>query len=398
MGEFFITAKTGITGDGKTVLSPVWVGIDGDKITYVSEEKPERAVPENTTDMGDCTLTPGLFNLHDHVNRKQLRENASLPLNVRSKDFMSQSYQYMLLHGVHNVKLMLGEGISFVRDFGLGEMTAINLKRGIKEGLVPGPEMMVCGLDIVQTGGHCHKFALEVDGPAEVMKAVRAQIRDGADFIKFMASGGLEAFPREDPKYCEFTLEELKAGIEVAHEAGKKCAAHVYPTAAIKRVLEAGIDTVEHGVLMDDECIDIMVKKNTPVIPTMTGVRASFFIEPVSEEKKRNIPLLEERIWGPHAISVKKEVQAGLLVGTGTDTYGRLADEVRMIMAAAEETPVQALAHATGVAAKIVERPDLGLLEEGKHANVAAFPGDLSKSLDTLDHAKQLWLHGKAQL
>ena len=311
---------------------------------------------------------------------------------------MAQPYQYMLLHGVHNVKNMLSEGITFIRDFGLGEYTAVNLKRGIKEGLVLGPEMMVCGRDICMSGGHCHAAAREVDGVPEMMKAVREEIRAGADFIKFMASGGLENFPREDPKYPEFTVEELKAGIEVAHDAGVKTAAHVYPKAAIMRVLTAGIDCVEHGVQLDDECIEIMVKRNTPLVPTMTGVKGSYFIQPVTEEKKRSIPLLEERIWGPHAISVKKAVAAGLLVGTGTDSYGRLSDEIRSIAAAAGETPVQAIAHATSISAKIINRPELGLLEVGKHANVAAFPGDLTASLDTIDHAVQLWLHGKPML
>ena len=399
MDRFYITAKNGVIGDGVKVLSPIWVGIEGTKITYVDSAKPQDANGQNTTDMGECTLTPGLFNLHDHVNRKALRDEPStLPLNVRSKTFMAQPYQYMLLHGVHNVKNMLSEGITFIRDFGLGEYTAVNLKRGIKEGLVPGPEMMVCGRDICMSGGHCHAAAREVDGVPEMMKAVREEIRAGADFIKFMASGGLENFPREDPKYPEFTVEELKAGIEVAHDAGVKTAAHVYPKAAIMRVLTAGIDCVEHGVQLDDECIEIMVKRNTPLVPTMTGVKGSYFIQPVTEEKKRSIPLLEERIWGPHAISVKKAVAAGLLFGPCTDSYGPLSDEIRSIAAAAGETPVQAIAHATSISAKIINRPELGLLEVGKHANVAAFPGDLTASLDTIDHAVQLWLHGKPML
>lgn len=399
MERFYITAKHGIIGDGEKVLSPIWLGVEGDQIVSVSASKPQDADEHNTSDMGNCTLTPGLFNLHDHVNRKALRDEPStLPLNVRSKTFMAQSFQYMLLHGVHNVKNMLGEGITFIRDFGLGEYTAVNLKRGIKEGLVPGPEMMVCGRDICMSGGHCHTAAREVDGVPEMMKAVREEIRAGADFIKFMASGGLENFPREDPKYPEFTVEELKAGIEVAHDAGVKTAAHVYPKTAIMRVLTAGIDCVEHGVQLDDECIDIMIKKDIPLVPTMTGVKGSYFIKPITEEKQRSIPLLEERIWGPHAISVKKAVKAGLLVGTGTDSYGRLSDEIRSIAAAADLTPVQAIAHATSISAKIVSHPEMGLLEEGKHANIAAFPGDLTLSLDTIDHAVQLWLHGKAML
>ncbi|MDY3282357.1 amidohydrolase family protein [Dysosmobacter sp.] len=398
METIYITAKHGIIGDGEKTLSPIWVGIDGDKITYVDSIKPEAANEHNTTDMGECTLTPGLFNLHDHVNRKQLRFDADLPLGVRSAQFMGETKEYMLMHGVHNMKEMLKEGITFVRDFGLGGYTALTLRRAIKEGLVPGPEMITCGMDIVQSGGHCYKYAKEADGCEEVMKAVREEIRAGADFIKMMASGGLEAFPREDPKYPEYTLRELQAASEVAHDAGYKITAHVYPKEAIMRILQADFDCVEHGVMMDDECIELMVKKGTPLVPTMTGVKGSFFIKPVTAQKKASIPLLEERIWGPHAISVKKAIQAGIPVGTGTDTYGWLADEIRTIAEAADLNPVQAIAHATSISAKIVDRPDLGLLEVGKHANVVAFPGDVTKSLDTISNARQLWLHGKPQL
>ena len=93
MERIYITARRGIIGDGEKVLSPIYVGVEGSEIVYVSEIKPEDAYESNTKDMGDCTLTPGLFNLHDHVNRKALRDEPStLPLNVRSKTFMAQPY------------------------------------------------------------------------------------------------------------------------------------------------------------------------------------------------------------------------------------------------------------------------------------------------------------------
>ncbi|QNL43909.1 amidohydrolase family protein [Oscillibacter hominis] len=396
---FYIKADRGITGDGKTVLAPVYVGVDGDTITYVSDQQPASIQQFDFVDMGDTTLTPGLLNLHDHVNRKILRDHPTdLPVTVRSKEFMSNSKEYMLLHGVKNVRDMLGEGVTFIRDFGLGGYTAVTLKRGIQEGLVIGPEMMVCGRPLCMTGGHCHKNAHEVDGVDGMIRGVREELKEGADFIKFMASGGLDQFPREDPKYPELTLEELKAGIGVAHDAGRPTTAHVYPKEAILRIIQAGIDCVEHGVMMDDECIDEMVKHNLPLVPTMTGMRGAYFIPPVSEARMKTRALLETRIWQPHNESVRKAVEAGLLVGTGTDSYGRLSDEIRLIAQAANRTPVQAIEHATSTSAKIIGRGDLGLLKEGRHANIAAFPGDLSKSLDTIDRAVQVWLHGKAVL
>lgn len=399
MDKFYITARRGITGDGKTVLSPIWIGVAGDQIFYVSNKKPEDTEEKNITDMGDVTLTPGLFNLHDHINRKVLRDKPTdIPVTIRSKEFMANSREYMLLHGVNNVKNALKEGITFIRDFGLGGYTAVNLKRGINEGLILGPEMMVCAQPICMTGGHCHKNAHEADGVDGVMKAVREEISAGADFIKFMASGGLDSFPKEDPKYPEFTLEELKAGIGVAHDAGKPTTAHVYPTEAIKRIIEAGIDCVEHGVIMDDECIEMMVKRSLPLVPTMTGMRGPYTIPPISESRRKIREQLEVRIFQPHDISVKKAINAGLLVGTGTDSYGLLADEIRMIAKAANRTPVQAIQHATSTSAKVIGRDDLGLIEEGKHANIVAFPGDVTKSLDNIGKAVQVWLHGKAVL
>ncbi|MBU5625489.1 hypothetical protein KQI82_00885 [Oscillibacter sp. MSJ-2] len=97
-----------------------------------------------------------------------------------------------------------------------------------------------------------------------------------------MANGGLDQFPMEGPKYPELTLEELKAGIAAAHDAGRPTTAHVYPKEAILRIIQAGIDCVEHGVMMDDECIDAMVNRGLPLVPTMTGMRGAYFIPPVS--------------------------------------------------------------------------------------------------------------------
>ncbi|MBU5625488.1 amidohydrolase family protein [Oscillibacter sp. MSJ-2] len=175
---FYIKADRGITGDGKTVLSPVYVGVDGDRITYVSAQRPAAVQQSDCVDMGDVTLTPGLFNLHDHVNRKILRDHPTdLPVAVRSREFMSNSREYMLLHGAKNVHDMLREGITFIRDFGLGGYTAVTLKRGIQEGLVVGPGMMVCGRPLCMTGGHCHKNAHEVDGVDGMIRGVREELK-----------------------------------------------------------------------------------------------------------------------------------------------------------------------------------------------------------------------------
>lgn len=399
MTTTWLRADRAIIGDGKTVLTPAWLEIEEDRIKTITNEKPVGVAQDTIIDLGDATLTPGLMNLHDHISRKVLRDKpSSYPTSKRSKDLMAESKEYLLLHCVHNAQAALKEGITWIQDYGLAGHTTIHLRRAIKEGLIKGPEICSCGMPICMTGGHTHANCREVDGPDEVMKAVRAEIKAGADIIKIMASGGLAHFPQEDPKYPEFTVKELKVAIDTAHDSGIQTAAHAYPTVAILRLLEAGIDSVHHGVMLTEECIKIMLEKKTTLIPTMSGLQGPYYLPDVSPEDLKNKDILIERIFKPHAKSVKMAIDAGILVGTGTDSFGRLADEIRLIAEAAGETPIQAIGHATGIAAKIAARPDIGLLEVGKRADIVAFPGDLTKSLENINQAVKVWLHGVAVL
>jgi imidazolonepropionase-like amidohydrolase len=399
MTTTWLRADRAIIGDGKTFIAPAWLEIEREQIKTLTNEKPSGVNEQVVMDFGNATLTPGLINLHDHISRKILRDKASPhPSGKRSKDLMAEPKEYLFAHCIHNAQAALKEGITWIQDYGLAGRCTIHLKRVIKEGLIKGPEICSCGLPICMTGGHTYAYCQETDGPYEVMKAVRTEIKAGADIIKFMASGGLAHFPQEDPKYPEFTVEELKAGIGVAHDSGILTAAHAYPTAAILRILEAGIDSVHHGVMLTEACIKLMVEKKASLVPTMSGLQGPYYLPDANPEDLKNKDILIERIFEPHAKSVKNAVDAGILVGTGTDSFGKLADEIRLIGDAAGDTPIQALARATGIAAKIAARTDIGLLDAGKRADIAVFPGDLTVSLNTLNKAIQVWVKGKAML
>ena len=309
---------------------------------------------------------------------------------------MQEDTHYLLLHSVCNARnAMLREGITYIRDFGLAGHSSIHLKRGISEGLFLGPDISTCGRPICMTGGHTYRQAHEADGPEAIRAAVRAEIKAGADVIKFMASGGLEHFPAEDPRLCELTESELRAGVETAHEAGVSTSAHVYPTKAILNVIRAGVDVVEHGVLMNDQCLEEMIHHGACMVPTLTGLRGVAKHLPETPEGHQVRQALEERIYIPHEESVRKAILSGVLVGTGTDTSGHLHEEIRVIARIMNYTPVQALAHATGISAKIARREDLGLLEEGRRAHIVAFQGDLTQSLDALKNVLFVWKDGK---
>ena len=394
MAEQFIHASRAITGDGRTVLSPAWIGFEGKYITYVDSLKPERASHENTMELSEnVTLTPGLMNIHDHISRKSLRfPTPGKTFGECAAKLMANDHEYLILHSYVN---MLGylkdEGITYVRDQGLTGYTCINLRKAIDEGLVMGPYISSCGMSISITGGHCFAQSMECDGPDAVRRAVRIQCHKGADVIKFMGSGGLEHFPQEDPSIPQFSLEELKAGVEAAHDLGRDCAVHAYSTEGIRRAVLAGIDNIEHGCMMTEELIEEMAKRGLHLNPTMTGIRGAAKAGP----NAKYWDMLQERVFGRQEQGMRWAKAAGILIGAGTDTAGTLRDEIAMIAEVLDEGPVEAIGRATGINAVIAKRSDMGLLEVGRLANFAAFEGDLTRSLEGLKNVVQTWKDGK---
>lgn len=390
----YLHAARAITGDGKTVLMPAWIGIEGEHIKIVSESKPEGTRVENTTELGEATITPGLMNIHDHISRKSLRfpGDGKNTFGERANKLMANDPSYLILHSYVNMKRYLtDEGITYVRDQGLTGYTSIELRRAIEEGLLEGPTISACGMSISITGGHCHKQSMEADGADAVRRAVRIQIQRGADVIKLMGSGGLEQFPTEDPTIPQFTVEELAAAVQAAHDAGLDTAIHAYSTEGILRALKAGVDHIEHGTMMTGECIELMAKNGAVLNPTMTGIRGAAAAGP----NIKYWDMLEERVFSRQEEGMRMAKKAGILIGAGTDTAGTLADEIAMIGKTLGETPVEAIGHATGTNAIIARRPDMGLLREGNLADLAAFDGDLTVSLNGLKKVICTWRHGK---
>lgn len=390
MSKTWLHAKRAIIGDGKSVISPAWVAFEGKVITDVTDQKPEE--PIEYTDLGDVTLTPGLLNIHDHISRKSLRVSTEgKTFGECASALMSHDQSYLILHSYNNMyHYLIDEGITYVRDQGLTGYTSIELRRAINDGVVMGPYISACGMSLSITGGHCYKQSIECDGEDDVIRAVRVQANKGADVIKFMGSGGLEHFPDEDPNIPQFTLKELSAGVEAAHDLGLDCAVHAYSTEGIRRAVLAGVDNIEHGCMMTQELIEEMAKKGLHLNPTMTGIRGAAKAGP----NVKYWDMLQERVFARQEQGMRWAKKAGILIGAGTDTAGTLRDEIAMIGKTLEETPVEALGHALGINAIIAKRPDMGLLKPGCLANLVAFDGDLTQSLDGLKYVIQTWKDG----
>jgi imidazolonepropionase-like amidohydrolase len=378
----YIFARHAITGDGKTVLSPAYIGIDEEKIALVSDVKPSNSSPDNTVSFNDATVIPGLLNIHDHICRKIIREPSEKEsFGSRLLQLMSQEESYLALHSAHNMRnYLLKEGITWVRDYGLGGGTSFSLKRAISEGIAVGPEIDTCGTPIAMTGGHCYRQAYIADGVPGIMQAVRIQAQRGATIIKFMGSGGLEHFPKEEPTSPQYTVEELTAGVAVARDLGLPTAIHAYAHEAIERAIATGIENIEHGALMSEDQVERIAKKGINFNPTMSGLRYAFSTGP----NRKYWDILTERIFSKQENAMRIAKAAGVLIGAGTDSGGWLYDEIALIGKTLEENPVEALTHATSVNAKIARRPDIGLLEAGRRADIAVFSGDLSVSLEPL--------------
>lgn len=391
----YLSASRAITGDGKTILTPAWVGFEGKYITYVGTGKPSDAGPENTLVLPETvTLTPGLLNIHDHISRKSLRfPKPGKTFGQCASELMANSQEYLILHSyVNMLSYLQDEGITYVRDQGLTGYTSIELRKAIQEGLLMGPYISACGMSLSITGGHCYRQSVECDSPEAVRRAVRIQCSRGADVIKFMGSGGLEHFPEEDPSVPQFTLEELQAGVAAAHDLGRDCAVHAYSNEGIRRAVLAGIDNIEHGCMMTEDLIEEMARRGLNLNPTMTGIRGAAKAGP----NVKYWDMLQRRVFDRQEQGLRWAKQAGVLIGAGTDTAGTLRDEIAMIADTLGEGPVEAIGRATGTNAKIVKREDMGLLEVGRLANIAAFEGDLTRSLEGLAHVVQTWKDGAA--
>jgi imidazolonepropionase-like amidohydrolase len=233
------------------------------------------------------------------------------------------------------------------------------------------------------------------DGPDEVRRAVRIQLKAGADWIKLMASGGLGGMPEyEDPRYVEYSFEELRAGVEEAHKRWTPVCVHAYATGGIKNSVEAGVDCIEHGVIMDEEVIEMMVEKDVSWVPTITGMYNLY----VREKKAGNddfAQLMEEVVIEPHKVSIELGLKAGVRIGLGTDTLGEIIQEIQMLHEYGM-TPMEALMAATRVSAEVVRIQDVvGTIEAGKKADLLMVNGNPLEDLEDMRRVRRVFKDGK---
>jgi imidazolonepropionase-like amidohydrolase len=309
------------------------------------------------------------------------------------------------LRAVANARRTLRSGFTTVRNLGLfvqtgGILLDVALKKAIDLGWIDGPRVVPAGHAITPTGGHLdptmfQAFAPNVlpltveegiaDGVAEVRKAVRYQIKHGAQLIKVCASGGVMSHtgPAGAQQYSD---EELRAVADEAHRAGLKVAAHAHGDDGIRAAIEAGIDCIEHGSLMSDETLDLMIERGTFLVPTTylaDGMDTSQAAPELQAKAAEVFPRAKR--------TISKAIERGARIACGTDApaipHGRNAKEL-IALVDRGMTPVQAIRAATTVAAELIDVEDRGRLEPGLLADVIAVPGDPTADITVTEQVR----------
>ena len=284
------------------------------------------------------------------------------------------------LKAARNAYLTLLAGVTTVRDVGDKNHVSLSLRDAVATGITAGARILSSGQLICMTGGQGWTFGREADGPDEMRKAVREQLRAGTNFIKLMATGGVLT-PGVEAGAPQLTYEELKAGVEEAHKGGRKAASHAQGSEGIRNSLKAGMDTIEHGIGIDDEVINLFLEKKAALVPTLC---APFHI--LEKGAKSGIPDFvikkTEKVKAIHLDSAKKAFQAGVTIAMGTDAgtpfnrHGENLKELELLRQLGF-TSMEAIVAATRIAAEVLGlEAQIGTLEKGKIADLIVVEGD----------------------
>ena len=390
-----ITNGTVIDGTGKDPVSARDDRNPRRSITQVGSSSPARDDEAEVVDATGKTVLPGLINMHDHTYRKRLRFPAAGSYREQSRKLVAEPATYLAVLSASNAINELKQGITTTREVGAGYDVSVTLRRIFNERILPGPRMLVAGQPIVMTGGHEYGMGRQCDGPDEVRKATREQLRAGVDLIKFMATGGIARIPEEFPDTVEFTEAELRAGVEEAHKHHKKTCAHAYATEGIQNCIRAGVDSIEHGVFLDEETVEMMLAKGTDLVPTMSGLyrAAEYYREAGNDEY---CELIYDIALRPQQRSFKLAVEKGVRWGVGTDSAGEMVEEMQLMQQAAGVSAMDCIVGATGRAAAILGMEEqFGTLAPGLVGDVLVVDGDPLADLTALRQVSSVVRDGR---
>jgi imidazolonepropionase-like amidohydrolase len=374
---------------GRVVRDAVVV-VDGERIRAAGP-RATVAVPAGArvVELGNRTLLPGLFDMHVHLSSKSTRPKKFL-------DYFFDGPIDSALRAADNARATLAVGFTSVRSAGDNDFIDVALDKAIENGFAVGPRIVPAGYQISMTGGHGDDTGFPpgvfehgpeqgiADGPQQLLRAVRYQIKHGARVIKLMVTGGVGGFERT-LDVQQFSEEEMRTVVEEAKRNRVKVLAHAEALAGTLAALRVGVDSIEHGSQLDDEAIRLMKQKGTYLVPT-----------PLIGEEDKQVANYPEEILAKSreerrraAESLRKAIRAGVKIAYGTDAgampHGRNAEQFALLVAAGM-SPLDAIRSATLAAADLMGVTDRGALEPGLLADVVAVPGDPLADVHAMEH------------
>lgn len=406
-----IALKAARMFDGKSnaLVQNGVVVVQGDKIVDVGSNLPIPSAA-HVIDLGDATLCPGFMDAHTHLtldfsgdyNQRRLKE---VDVNVSEQAIIATAY----------ARATVEAGFTTVRDLGshfVGsrEFVDVALRNSINNGVIVGPRMLVATKGIGATGGHFDStsgfrdflFGREpdytdgiADGADEIRKAVRFEVKNGADVIKAAVSGGVLSLA-DEVDTPQFTPAEMAALVDESHRLRKKVAVHCHGDQVAREAIEAGVDSIEHGSFMKPETLTMMKRKGTFLTPTLMAT------EWVMNKLANYPPALQAKAKAAAAARsdmFRNAVKMGVRISFGTDAavfpHGQNAREFKL-MVDLGMNPIEALKSATGNDAELLGiGQKVGTLEKGKLADVIAVPGDPTADITATEHVSFVMKEGK---
>ena len=378
----YIDCGTLVDGTGKDPVDDARILVENDRIVEVGPREAV-SVPDDAdrVDHSGETVTPGLIDAHLHLKGSR---------SMEPFDWIRESTELATARATADVKTLLESGFTAIRD--VGSEAGLPVRRAIDDGTIPGPRVFTSGSSFSQTAGHGDRHYLPyewatsdaaggsqiVDGADECRKGARERIREGADLIKIMTTGGVLS-EKDTPSQSQFTDDEIRAFTEEAHRVGIPVASHAQGAPGIKAALRNGVDTIEHGFYIDEECLDLFAETGATFVPTLSIVHRlvergdEFGVPEYGMRKARDAN-------EAHFEATRRAYEAGVPIALGTDflgpepvAHGENALEAELFVEEVGMSEHEAIVAGTGTAAETVPAADIGTLTAGNHADLVAF-------------------------
>ena len=403
-----LTAARLLDGSGKPPLESAALLIEGERIAGFGRQgdvRPPDGVQLERVDYGDATILPGLVDAHTHL--------IAPGDGTAGDDIAKDDDGILLLRAAKNLRTILHSGVTTVRDNGAKNRVAFALRDGLQRGLAVGPRVVICGRPITMTGGHMWYFGSEADGEDGARAEVRRLLKEGADYIKIVASGG--STRSSDWRRASYTVAELQAITDEAHRHGKLTAAHCACAQSVTNCLDAGVDMIVHCVFTEadgsyrarQDLVDRLAKAEVWVNPTLYILRAA--IKHLTETRERQGELSRHQewllAWTKRELEVRLEavgrmIRADVRVVAGSDSPwnayapGGFSYEIET-MGQAGLSNGDAIVSGTAAAAESIGAGDAaGRLAPSRGADVLVVAGDPTRDLAALRHVLDIYQGG----